>query len=55
MKNRRQLEFVLWLSGLRINVASARMWAESLPQWVKDPALPQAVAKGADEAQNWCC
>jgi len=25
------------------------------PQWVKDPALPQALAQVADEAQIQCC
>ena len=26
-----------------------------LVQWVKDPALPQAVVEVADAAQIWCC
>ena len=26
-----------------------------LPQWVKNPLLPQAAAEVADAAQIWCC
>ena len=41
-----ELEFLLWLSGLRTQVVSMRMQILSIPglaQWVKDLALPRAV------------
>ena len=38
--------FPLWLSGLRIELVSVRMWAQFLASLsgLKDPALPQAVS-----------
>ena len=45
------LEFPLWLSGLRIQPISMRMWVWSLVSLsVKDPALPQAEAQLSDAA-----
>ena len=34
----------VWLSGLRTQLASMRMWFDPwIAQWVKDPGRPQAV------------
>ena len=42
-KKKKKKEFPLWPSRLRTQLVSMRMWVQSLDQWVKDPALPQAA------------
>ena len=56
-KEKEKEEFLLWLSWLRIHHSLFEdvLSILGLTQWVKHPALPQAVASVADASQIWCC
>ena len=49
--------FWLWLRGLRTQhrLCEAPGVIPGLSQWVKDPMLPQTVAKATDGARIQCC